>query len=172
MTPFSRFPAGARPPKLAVVRTVRFLFVASWLAWLAPPAPAATPAAARIVKVLPHHLDWEGRHTLSPSLYERDAYQAQLRKQPALCSGMRFDVQWKARDARGCRLRIELRGVKNKQPTSAMLEETRLKRGFLSSWTTLKLEGDAWRAFGELTAWRATLWQDDRLVAEQKSFLW
>ena len=38
---------------------------------------AARPG--KISKVLPHWLDLQGRHTLSPSLLERDAYQAKLR---------------------------------------------------------------------------------------------
>jgi hypothetical protein len=29
-----------------------------------------------------------------------------------------------------------------------------------------------YRQFGELIAWRATLWDDDKLLSEQKSFLW
>ena len=51
-------------------------------------------AASRISKVLPHLLDKQGLHTLSPSLLERDAYQAQLRSNPDQCSGIRFDVKW------------------------------------------------------------------------------
>ena len=43
---------------------------------------ASSARVARITKVLPHLLDDKGRHTLSPSLYERDAYQAELRKNP------------------------------------------------------------------------------------------
>ena len=42
----------------------------------------AAHAEAKISKVLPHWLDKKGRHTLSPSLFERDAYQAQLPRQP------------------------------------------------------------------------------------------
>ena len=33
---------------------------------------------------------------MSPSLYERDAYQARLRAHPEHRYGMRFDVQWRA----------------------------------------------------------------------------
>jgi hypothetical protein len=52
-----------------------------WLAglcWLglALPAPAAT---GRLMKVLPEYLDAKGLTSLSPSLFERDAYQAILR---------------------------------------------------------------------------------------------
>ena len=57
---------------------------------------AVTTAQAnpKISKVLPHWLDKQGRHTLSPSLFERDAYQAQLRANPDQRSGIRFDVKW------------------------------------------------------------------------------
>ncbi len=40
---------------------------------------SATAAPAKVIKVLPHFLDQKGRHALSPSLYDRDAYQAHLR---------------------------------------------------------------------------------------------
>src|SRR5256885_6498812 len=84
-------------------------------AGFASPTEAAT---ARIIKVLPHLLDRKGRHTLSPSLYERDAYQGFLRKNPDQCSGLRFDVQWKAKrvDWSQLKLRVEIRGSKDAQP--------------------------------------------------------
>ena len=65
-------------------------------------------ASAKISKVLPHLLDREGRHVVSPSLYERDAYQAYLRQHPEEVGGLRFDVSWKvSRElAEGLRLRI------------------------------------------------------------------
>ena len=45
-------------------------------------ASQASAATGRVLKVLPHLLDTNGLHTLKPSLYERDAYQAYLRKHP------------------------------------------------------------------------------------------
>lgn len=122
--------------------------------------------------MLPHFLDQEGRHTLSPSLYDRDAYQAQLRQHPEQRSAIRFDVQWKAKRNKVLKLRIELRGVRDRQPTTAVLERTVAKRGWFSRWTALPLAGEQYKDFGELTAWRATLWDGDLPVAEQKSFLW
>ena len=50
---------------------------------------------ARVMKVLPQFLDTNGVHTLSPSLYERDAYQAYLREHPDKRSGIRFEVHWR-----------------------------------------------------------------------------
>ena len=43
---------------------------------------SATPC--KIAKVLPQLLDDQGRHTVSPSLYGRDAYQALLREHPEI----------------------------------------------------------------------------------------
>ena len=58
------------------------------LCCLAMAASAAAELSGKVVKVLPHYLDLEGRHTLSPSLYERDAYQAVLRQHPERRSGI------------------------------------------------------------------------------------
>src|SRR5438046_2660532 len=69
-------------------------------------------ATGRVIKVLPHLLDEQGRHALSPSLYDRDAYQARLRQHPEHVSGIRFDVQWKSkgRAAEPLSVIVEMRG--------------------------------------------------------------
>jgi len=129
-------------------------------------------ANGRIIKVLPHLLDRDGRHTLSPSLYERDAYQAFLRKNPGRCSGLRFDIQWKAKRATGTRLllRVEIRGSKEARPV--LLEQPAWPNLWYRRWSSLRVDGDSYQKVGEVIAWRVTLWKGDRLVAEQKSFLW
>jgi hypothetical protein len=132
----------------------------------------AHAASAKVIKVLPHLLDREGRHTLSPSLYERDAYQARLRQHPQLRAGLRFDVQWKARQAQELKLRVELRGAKGKEPTSATLEERLEPSRRFSKWSALKLRGKDYENFGDLVAWRVSLWEGNTLLAEQRSFLW
>ena len=125
-----------------------------------------------IIKVLPHLLDRDGRHTLSPSLYERDAYQAFLRKNPDQCRGLRFDIQWKAKGVAGTRLllRVEIRGSKEAKPV--LLEQPALSNHWYRRWSSLPVVGDSYRKVGDVIAWRATLWEGDRLLAEQKSFLW
>ncbi len=131
--------------------------------------------SGRVIKVLPHYLDLKGRHALSPSLYDRDAYQAQLRQHPEQRSSLRFDVQWKAKDAAAAhlKLRVELRGAKKaSRPSQATLEETVQQKGSFSHWTGLRLAGEGYQKFGELVAWRATLWDGKQLLGEQKSFLW
>jgi len=129
-------------------------------------------ATSRIIKVLPHLLDREGRHTLSPSLYGRDAYQAFLRKNPGKCSGMRFDIQWKAKTADQSRLklRVEIRGGSAANPM--IVEQPVQPNHWYNRWSALALDGDSFQKAGEVIAWRATLSEGDALLAEQKSFLW
>lgn len=129
----------------------------------------------RVIKVLPHFLDRKGQYTLSPSLYERDAYQVQLRQHPEERSAIRFDVQWKLYDPEKTqyRLRVEIRGVaEGNPPRQKTLEQSVRGRGWFSHWSSLTFGGEEYKQFGEVTAWRATLWQGDLLLAEKKSFLW
>jgi hypothetical protein len=138
---------------------------------------SASAATGRVVKVLPHYLDLKGRHSLSPSLYDRDAYQAQLRQHPEQRSGLRFDVLWRGRAAGATplKLRAELRGTAKGDLPSQMTLETEVKigkSGATSRWAKLTLAGEDYKKFGEVSAWRVTLWNGDQFVAEQKSFLW
>ena len=128
----------------------------------------------RVVKVLPHFLDLQGRSALSPSLYDRDAYQAQLRKHPEQRSGMRFDILWRARSQTNtlARLRVELRGAAKGNLPSEITLETEERITGTSHWVKLRLDGEKYMTFGEITAWRATLWSGDQMLGEQKSFLW
>jgi len=151
------------------VRPVRFLLLLALLSLSAWPSEAAS---ARLVKVLPHFVDQQGRIALNPSLYERDAYQVHLRTHPDERSGLRFDVQWRSRDLNRLKLRVELRGNRGRDGTTAVIEEEVKYRGLFTAWSRVSLTGDAYKKFGELSAWRATLWDGEKLVAEQKSFLW
>lgn len=133
----------------------------------------AEAASAKLKKVLPHFLDREGRHTLSPSLFERDAYQLYLREHPEMRSAIGFDVQWKGSKKMPVVLRVELRGSRNGAATRADLESAALTgRGWLSRWSAVTLAGDRYKEFGDVVAWRATVWSANTLMAEQTSFLW
>ena len=138
---------------------------------LASPAFAAT---GKVIKVLPHFLDAKGRHTKSPSLFDRDAYQAWLRRNPPERSGIRYDVQWKAREATGpLKLRVELRGIaEGNLPRQKTIEKEVKPSGGISRWDGVALKDDDYKSFGEITAWRVTLWDGEQLLGEQKSFLW
>lgn len=136
-------------------------------------ALATQAATARVIKVLPHFLDLEGRQSLNPSLFERDAYQALLQKKPAQRSALRFDIQWKGAAKGDYLLRLEARGgLPNGQITRTQLETKVRQSGPFSKWGTITLQGQEYKDFGDLAAWRVTLWEGDKLVGEQKSFLW
>jgi hypothetical protein len=131
-------------------------------------------ASGRIIKVLPFLVDTNGAIAVSPSLYDRDAYQYYLLEHTNEVSGMRFDVQWKTKHASGLtlKLRLELRGVTTGgMPTQKVLEQTVESKSF-HHWTALTLSGADYKSFGVLSAWRATLWNGGQLLGEQKSFLW
>lgn len=140
-------------------------------------SPAATaPAArtARVLKVLPLLLDLQGHDAVSPSLFDRDAYQAYLLRHTNEVSAIRFDVLWKASNARGAKLKLraELRGVGDQGAPRLTTLETEVTPGFFRSWTSLKLAGDDLKNFGSLVAWRVTIWDGGQLLGERQSFLW
>jgi hypothetical protein len=134
----------------------------------------ANAESAKVIKVLPQFLDLKGRNSVNPSLFDRDAYQNELRGSPSKRSALRFDVQWKAAyyqyDA--LTLRIEGKGMKGKEPTNFTLEKSVKLGSIFSKWTALTLAGEKYQSFGELISWRATLVSGTNVVAEQKSFLW
>jgi hypothetical protein len=135
-------------------------------------APAAT---GRVIKVLPQFLDLKGRNSLTPSLYERDTYQLFLRDHTNYCSGMRFSVQWKAKGPAEAplKLRVELRGVAHGDfPKQLVLEQPVKARGRFSHWAQIKLVGEEYKNFGQVTAWQVTLCEGSRVLGGQRSFLW
>lgn len=139
----------------------------------APSTPAPALKGLTIRKVLVHLLDTNGVHTLHPSLLERDAYQGVLRKDASLRGGMQFDILVSALppDA-SLVLRVEARGMRLAKPTHLRLEETLTNQARFRRWRKLSVRGSDYTDFGEMSAWRATLWHGTELVAEQKSFLW
>ncbi len=150
----------------------RFLTILLLLAVL--PAFADGIEKGRIVKMLPLFLDLKGHDAISPSLYDRDAYQAYLRQHTNEISAIRFDFLWQVENpsAAKYKLRIELRGIGTSgKPTQTMLEQE-APPPLLSRWDSLTLGGADYKNFGELIAWRATLWRGEQLLSEQKSFLW
>ncbi|HZF02042.1 MAG TPA: hypothetical protein VE344_09120 [Methylomirabilota bacterium] len=135
---------------------------------------SASDATGRVMKVLPLYLDLQGRDAISPSLFDRDAYQAQLRQHTNEVSAIRFDVLWKASAGKDSKLKLraELRGIgEHNLPRQTVLEKEVAPK-FFRSWTSLTLGGDELKNFGSPVAWRVTLWNGDKLLGEQKSFLW
>ena len=153
------------------MRALLFLLLSLTFASAAPGADAIT---GRVVKVLPFLLDQQGRNALSPSLFDRDAYQAVLREQTNRVSGMRFDVLWKATPApdETIKLTVDLRGTGTNSVPRIQTLETNVIPASTRQWTELPLTGAAYRNLGRLVAWRVSLWNGGQLLGEQKSFLW
>ena len=152
-------------------RSFIWLLLVGWLAV----ALSAQAAAGRVIKVLPQFLDLEGRSSLSPSLYERDAYQAFLRQHTNQISAGQFHIQWKAagKPTTPLKLRVEVRGAtRGDLPKQVVLEKSVERGGWFSHWTGIPLSRNDYKDLGEVTAWRVTLWEDTQLVGEQQSFLW
>ena len=126
--------------------------------------------AAEVVKVLPFFLDTDGRIAKSPSLFDRDAYQAYLRAHTNDVSGLRYDVQCRTEEK--AKLRLELRGIGEGSKPKIKILEAEVAAGSFNNWTEITLTGDDYKNFGAVTAWRVTLWSGDKQLSEQKSFLW
>jgi hypothetical protein len=135
---------------------------------------AAWAGEGKVSKVLPQFLDKKGRAALNPSLYERDAYQFYLRRRPELRDGLRLAVEWKAKkvDWQKLQIRAELRGQVTNTLQTITLEQPVKKGGFLGSWANFDLTGEQYKKFGELVAWRVTLFEGDKQLGQLESFLW
>ena len=132
-------------------------------------------ATGGIIKVLPNFLDSKGRNSVSPNLFERDSYQLYLRQNPKLRSGMRFDVQWKSKGGvfDSLKIQVELRGVvRGDLPKQVILEKKVETSKAFERWTQIPFVGSEYKSFGEVTAWRVTLWDGTQLLGEQRSYLW
>jgi hypothetical protein len=153
------------------MRWMKLLLLASLLFGLPPIAQAGK---ARVIKTLQHRLDQQGRHTLSPSLYERDAYQAHLRAHPELVSALRFDIQWSGQklDKQNLKVRLELRSRQAEPGKPFVIEQPVKAKGFLSYWAAVDVDAETFKKIGDITAWRVVILENGRELAEQKSFLW
>ena len=58
------------------------------------------------------------------------------------------------------------------QPNHIVLEEAIKPLGVSGSWSQLTLKGEEFKKAGKVIAWRASLIEADKEVAELKSFLW
>jgi hypothetical protein len=129
---------------------------------------------ASIVKVLPHLLDLKGKASLAPGLFQRDAYQGQLRKDPKLVSGMRFNVQWKAKGIPADELVLKVRLKTSGRSPNDPLELTAPIRGNRKwgRWSSLYYDGNLFKDNGQVLAWKVELLRGETPLATQTSFLW
>jgi len=137
-------------------------------------AHATDAVTGRVIKVLPLLLDGHGRDSTSPSLLDRDAYQAYLLQHPKEISAIRYDVLWKAVKSPEEKIKIalELRGIGPGGVPRLKTMEVDVTPGKYRQWTEIPLADDEYQKFGAAVAWRVTLWNGGRLLGEKKSFLW
>ena len=135
----------------------------------------ALGASTEILKVLPHWLDRQGRHTVSPSLFERDAYQLHLKEHREEVSTIRFDVNWrlKERGLQGCTLHLEARfgseeGIQTLEQKTLIETGKRRKKG----WSGLRIPEASFDVQSNLIAWRVRVMRGDEVLATRTSFLW
>lgn len=149
-----------------------FLAALLGLPFFAPWAVEGGEPAVR--KVLPHLLDHKGRISVAPGLFERDAYQRQLRENPDQVSGVRFDIQWKAKGIpeEELKLRVWVRTAKRDPHQPLQLEAPIAGNRRWGGWSSVTLQGEEYQQAGEILAWRVVLYQGEVALAEQNSFLW
>ena len=137
-------------------------------------ASAADAISGSVVKVLPLFLDLKGHDAVSPSLFDRDAYQFHLRQHTNEISAVRFDVLWKAAKApqETIKITVELRGIGTNSIPTLHTMETNVVPGTFRKWTAIPLAGDDYRRLGRVIAWRVTLWGGQQRLGAENSFLW
>ncbi|MCF7668923.1 MAG: hypothetical protein K9N48_04005 [Verrucomicrobia bacterium] len=154
---------------------MRLVISALLLAVAVLSAASGQDGTTGIIKVLPHLLDLEGNNALSPSLFERDAYQAYLREHSEECSTIRFDVQWKQTEetvSKKLTLRLELRGNKLGFDKPVVTETKVTPPGWFSKWSSLTLDEKVFEDLGGIMAWRVRIIDGERVLAEKHSFMW
>ncbi len=143
--------------------------------WLVGSSISAAEPVVEIKKTLRHLLDSDGRHTKSPSLLDRDAYQAHLKENPAEVNGLRFDLQirYASRTPAPVTIRVEIRHGKGTDILNATFETPfEPKKRRRSQWGKLLIEKKDFRDLGEIIAWRVSLMDGDETLATDESFLW
>jgi hypothetical protein len=118
-------------------------------------------------------MDKEGRIAKSPSLFERDAYQLWLRENPEERSGIRYDILWQSYISGEYLLKLELLGRVEGGRANAKTIEVRLNvKDRRRHWDHIKFDGAEYEEFGQIVAWRVSIWQGDQMLAKEQSFLW
>ncbi len=129
---------------------------------------------AKIIKVLPHLLDKNGKNSVAPSLFERDAYQAHLRLHPQDVYGVRYDVQWRNRQSHETtlKLRLQIRSDNTKNSTPTLIETEVKPTRYWSRWSSISIPVDTYKKLGHVISWKVELLSGEEVIAQQSSFLW
>lgn len=129
----------------------------------------------RVTKALVHYLDLNGKHTLSPSPFERDCYQAILRLNREKCSTMCFDIQWRntlTDFGDDLTITVEARAGGVDSEVVSVTQPIRGKKSIWSHWTRVKLSEEDFERLQTVSAWRILIRDGNDLVEEFRSFMW
>ncbi len=100
--------------------------------------------------------------------------QFHLRKEAKAARRRALAVQWKAKnvDWSKLRLRAEMRCLLEDHLHTVFKEEPAVRNGHFSTWSEFRIEGVDYKTFGQIVAWRVTLFEGDHQLGQLESFLW
>lgn len=137
---------------------------------------AAESSHAKSIRVFRFLVDAAGRHALSPSLLDRDAYQAHLQEHPEEVGGLRFVIQWKRRRGETPAkpsIRVEVRhGDGNTIGEFSKTAPVKVRKTRRSQWHRITISDEEYARLGKVIAWRVSLWDGETMLAQEESFLW
>ena len=136
---------------------------------------SAAESDAKAIQVFRFLVDAAGRHALSPSLLDRDAYQAHLLEYPEEVGGLRFVIQWKRRGETPANpsIRVEVRhGNGNTMGEFSKSAPVKVRKTRRSQWHQITISGKEYARLGKVIAWRVSLWDGETRLAQEESFLW
>lgn len=136
---------------------------------------AAESPRAKAIQVFRFLVDAAGRHALSPSLLDRDAYQAHLQEHPEEVGGLRFVIRWKRRSETPANpsIRVEVRhGDGNTMGEFSESAPVKVRKTRRSQWHQITISGEEYARLGKVIAWRVSLWDGETRLAQAESFLW
>ena len=136
---------------------------------------SAAESDAKAIQVFRFLVDAAGRHALSPSLLDRDAYQAHLLEHPEEVGGLRFVTQRKRRSEATANpsIRVEVRhGDGNTMGEFSKSAPLKVRKTRRSQWHQITISGEEYARLGKVIAWRVSLWDGETRLAQEESFLW
>ncbi|MDD2709653.1 MAG: hypothetical protein PHV34_16830 [Verrucomicrobiae bacterium] len=160
--------------RLSVIFFGCFLFALTCLTQEAE--PEIQKPGYKIAKVNSQYVDLEGYVARGAGDFPDQArYQRGLERSGKF-SAIRFSILWKAPSTPTPNLMVRLDACGEDPKTGQTTTAVRIRRyptkSHISAWAILEIEGDALARFGRLKSWKVSLYQEDELMAERKSFMW
>ncbi len=154
------------------------VFLGGWILTAKADSGSKSEAAKdyEISKVNHELIDKDGYTTIEIGDWVKKAqYQKSLFSNKDV-KGMRFIVHWKALSSENRRftVKLQVRGYDGTadQDTFVTLFKNYSETPSHSGWTFLDLKGKDWQHLGTLMAWKASLLENYKVVAERHSFTW